>query len=50
LDLYSRKVVSWAMAPNMPAELVYTALQMTIVLRQPNPGLIMHNDSRQPVR
>ncbi|MBB4132038.1 transposase InsO family protein [Xanthomonas arboricola] len=22
LDLYSRKIVGWAMAPNMPAELV----------------------------
>jgi transposase InsO family protein len=44
LDLYSRKVVGWAMAPNMPAELVCTALQMAIVLRQPQPGLIVHTD------
>lgn len=34
----------WAMAPNMPAELMCTALQMAIILRQPKPGLIMHND------
>jgi len=26
LDLYSRKIVGWAMAPTMPAELVCTAL------------------------
>ncbi len=32
------------MAPNMPAELVCTALQMAIVLRQPNAGLIVHTD------
>lgn len=44
LDLYSRKVVGWAMAPNMPAELVCTALQMAIALRQPTPGLVVHTD------
>ncbi|UXW39853.1 IS3 family transposase [Xanthomonas oryzae pv. oryzae] len=44
LDLYSRKIVGWAMAPSMPAELVWCALQMAIVLRQPKPGLIMHTD------
>lgn len=30
LDLFSRKVVGWAMAPNMPAELVCAALRMAI--------------------
>jgi len=44
LDLYSRKVVGWAMAPTMPAELACAALQMAIVLRQPKPGLIVHTD------
>jgi transposase InsO family protein len=44
LDLFSRKIVGWAMAPNMPAELVCTALQMTITQRQPSPGLIVHSD------
>lgn len=44
LDLYSRKIVGWAMAPNMPAELVCSALQMAIALRQPKPGLIVHTD------
>lgn len=44
LDLYSRKAVGWAMAPNMPAELVCTALQMALVQRQPPPGLIAHSD------
>lgn len=44
LDLYSRKIVGWAMAPTMPAELVCTALQMAIALRQPAPGLIVHTD------
>ncbi|BBL59455.1 hypothetical protein MKFW12EY_30680 [Methylomonas koyamae] len=44
LDLYSRKVVGWAMAPNMPAELVCTALQIAIAQRRPSPGLIVHSD------
>lgn len=44
LDLYSRKVVGWAMAPNMPAELVCTALQIAIAQRRPPPGLIVHSD------
>lgn len=44
LDLYSRKIVGWAMAPSMPAELVCAALQMAISLRQPKPGLIVHTD------
>jgi transposase InsO family protein len=44
LDLYSRKIVGWAMAPVMAAELVCTALQRAIALRQPKPGLIVHTD------
>lgn len=44
LDLHSRKVVGWAMAPNMHAELVCTALQLAIAQRQPAPGLIVHSD------
>lgn len=44
LDLYSRKIVGWAMAPSMPAELVCTALQMAICQRQPDPGSIVHSD------
>jgi putative transposase len=44
LDLYSRKVIGWAMAPSMPAELLCTALQMAICQRQPPPGLIVHSD------
>jgi transposase InsO family protein len=44
LDLYSRKIVGWAMAPNMAAELVCAALQMAITERNPAPGLIVHSD------
>ena len=44
LDLYARKVVGWAMAPSMHAELVCAALQLAIAQRQPGPGLIVHSD------
>ena len=44
LDLYARKVVGWAMAPSMPAELVCDALNMAIQQRRPAPGLIVHSD------
>jgi putative transposase len=44
LDLYARKVVGWAMAPDMQAALVCQALQLAIVQRQPPPGLIIHTD------
>lgn len=42
LDLFSRKVVGWAMAPSMPASLVCDALRMAIQQRRPPPGLIVH--------
>ena len=44
LDLYSRKIVGWAMAPAMPARLVCQALQMAISSRCPPRGLIVHSD------
>ena len=44
LDLYARRVVGWAMAPSMPAELVCDALNMAIQQRRPAPGLIVHSD------
>ena len=44
MDLYSRKIVGWAMAPRMPAQLVCDALKMAIVSRQPAAGLIVHSD------
>ncbi|WP_327082804.1 IS3 family transposase [Polaromonas sp. CG_9.5] len=44
LDLHSRKIVGWAMAPRMPATLVCAALQMAIAQRNPAPGLVVHSD------
>jgi putative transposase len=44
MDLFSRKIVGWSMAPHMRAELVCSALQLAIAQRQPEAGLIMHSD------
>ena len=44
LDLHSRKIVGWAMAPEMPATLVCAALYMAIVQRNPGAGLVVHSD------
>ena len=44
MDLFSRKIVGWAMASVLPAELVCAALQMAISQRQPGPGLMVHTD------
>jgi putative transposase len=44
LDLFSRKIVGWAMAPSMPAGLACSALQMAITQRNPPVGLLVHSD------
>jgi transposase InsO family protein len=44
LDLFSRKVVGWAMRESMAQELTIAALQMAITNRQPGSGLLQHSD------
>ena len=44
MDLFSRKIVGWAMAPSMPAQLVCSALSMAIASRCPPAGLVVHSD------
>ncbi|THU04610.1 IS3 family transposase [Lampropedia puyangensis] len=44
MDLYARRIVGWAMASSMHAQLVGCALQMAINSRNPKPGLIVHSD------
>lgn len=49
-DLYSRRIVGWAMAEHMRAELVTDALEMALAHRRPARGLIWHSDQgSQPV-
>jgi transposase InsO family protein len=45
LDGCSRKVVGWAMADHLRAELALDALQMALQRRQPARGLICHSDT-----
>lgn len=44
LDLYSRKIVGWAMSEFMPVELVGDALRMALDRRSPARGLVHHSD------
>lgn len=44
MDLFSRKIVGWAMAPTMPTQLVTAALQRALQQRRPAPGLLLHSD------
>jgi len=44
LDLYSRRVVGWAMSDRMTSDLTTSALKMALRKRQPAPGLIHHSD------
>jgi putative transposase len=44
LDVFSRRVVGWAMAEHLRTELVIDALDMAIWNRRPPPGLVHHSD------
>jgi putative transposase len=44
LDLYSRRIVGWAMSNSLERSLVLAALQMALDTRQPLPGLLHHSD------
>ena len=44
LDLCSRKIVGWAMADHLRADLPLTALRMAISIQRPGAGLIHHSD------
>jgi transposase InsO family protein len=44
IDIASRRVVGWAMADHLRAELVCDALTDAVTRRQPPPGVIFHSD------
>ncbi len=44
MDLFSRKIVGWSMAPSMHANVVVDAMRMAVNQRRPEPGLIHHSD------
>lgn len=46
LDLYSRKVVGWAMDQSLHTRLVLEALSMALVRRRPQGGALLHHSDR----
>lgn len=44
MDLYSRRIVGWAMSERIDTALVLQAWNMAVEHRKPEPGLIFHSD------
>jgi transposase InsO family protein len=44
LDLFSRRIVGWAMSDRMTSDLTVSALKMAVQQRQVDPGLLHHSD------
>lgn len=44
LDVFSRRIVGWAMTDHLRTELVLSALDMALWNRRPDPGVIHHSD------
>ena len=44
LDLYSRRVIGWAVSNHMKRDLAIRALDMAVALRKPPKGCIHHSD------
>lgn len=44
LDVYSRRIVGWAMADHLRTELVLDALEMALWTRRPARGVVHHSD------
>jgi transposase InsO family protein len=44
LDMYSRRIVGWAMSDRMTSDLTISALKMALQHRDVQPGLIHHSD------
>jgi putative transposase len=44
LDVWSRKIVGWAMSSRLAKEIVLDALQMALDQRKPSEGVIHHSD------
>ncbi len=44
MDVYSRRVIGWALGPHRTSELTMRALRNALKNRRPEPGLIFHSD------
>jgi putative transposase len=45
-DLFSRRIVGWAVSDHLKKDLALSALQRALALRQPKAGLLHHSDSK----
>ena len=50
MDLYSRRIVGWALVDHLRAELVVDALEMAVARRRPDAGLVHHSDRGSQTR
>ncbi|UQN10701.1 DDE-type integrase/transposase/recombinase [Deinococcus sp. QL22] len=50
MDLFSRKIVGWAMRATLQTELVVAALDMAQQIRRPGQGLLHHSDQEFNMR
>jgi putative transposase len=46
LDVFSRKVIGWALGRSLKAKLPLSALERAVVKRKPPPGVVHHSDQR----
>jgi len=44
MDLYSRKIIGWALDESMPTDLIAEAFNMAVATRKVKPGLVLHSD------
>jgi len=44
MDLYSRRIVGWALSPSLDATIAIEAIQMALRQRKPPAGVIFHSD------
>lgn len=44
MDLFSRRIVGWALADHLRTEIVVDALEMAVSRRRPDAGLVHHSD------
>jgi transposase InsO family protein len=44
LDIYSRRIIGWAIQPRITSDIVLKALMMAITNRKPDKGIIFHSD------
>lgn len=44
MDLFSRKIIGWALDKSMTNELIISAFNMAVASRKVRPGLILHSD------